>query len=43
MDLLCRLNKGNQQTFVLVTHSQDVAARADRIVMMRDGLIVGER
>jgi ABC-type lipoprotein export system ATPase subunit len=43
MDLLCRLNKGNQQTFVLVTHSQDVAARADRIVMMRDGLIVGEK
>jgi ABC-type lipoprotein export system ATPase subunit len=43
MDLLCRLNKGNQQTFVLVTHSQDVAARADRIVMMRDGLVVGEK
>jgi ABC-type lipoprotein export system ATPase subunit len=43
MDLLCRLNKGNQQTFVMVTHSQDVAARADRIVMMRDGLIVGEK
>jgi putative ABC transport system ATP-binding protein len=43
MDLLCRLNKGNQQTFVLVTHSQDVAARADRVVMMRDGLVVGER
>jgi len=43
MDLLCRLNKENQQTFVLVTHSQDVAERADRIVMMRDGLIVGEK
>jgi ABC-type lipoprotein export system ATPase subunit len=43
MDLLCRLNKENQQTFVLVTHSQEVAARADRIVMMRDGLIVGEK
>jgi putative ABC transport system ATP-binding protein len=40
MDLLCKLNKGNQQTFVLVTHSDDVARRADRIVRMRDGLIV---
>jgi ABC-type lipoprotein export system ATPase subunit len=40
MDLLCKLNKGNQQTFVLVTHSDDVAKRADRIVRMRDGLIV---
>lgn len=43
MDLLCRLNKENQQTFVLVTHSDDVAARADRIVRMRDGLIVDGR
>ncbi len=42
MDLLCRLNKENQQTFVLVTHSRDVAERADRIVRMRDGLIIGE-
>jgi ABC-type lipoprotein export system ATPase subunit len=43
MDLLCRLNKENDQTFVLVTHSQEVAARADRVVMMRDGLITGEK
>jgi ABC-type lipoprotein export system ATPase subunit len=43
MDLLCRLNKENQQTFVLVTHSDDVAGRADRIVRMRDGLIVDGR
>jgi ABC-type lipoprotein export system ATPase subunit len=40
MDLLCRLNKENRQTFVLVTHSQEVADRANRIVRMRDGLIV---
>jgi ABC-type lipoprotein export system ATPase subunit len=39
MDLLCKLNKDNQQTFVLVTHSDEVAKRADRIVRMRDGLI----
>jgi len=40
MDLLCKLNKANQQTFVLVTHSDEVAKRADRIVRMRDGLVV---
>jgi ABC-type lipoprotein export system ATPase subunit len=39
MDLLCRLNKENRQTFVVVTHSPEVGARADRIVRMRDGVI----
>jgi putative ABC transport system ATP-binding protein len=40
MDLLCALNEKNDQTFVLVTHSQEVAERTHRIVRMRDGLIV---
>ncbi|HZD59268.1 MAG TPA: ABC transporter ATP-binding protein [Anaerolineae bacterium] len=39
MDLLCTLNKEKGQTFVLVTHSGEVGARADRIVRMRDGRI----
>jgi putative ABC transport system ATP-binding protein len=39
MDLLTRLNKENGQTFVIVTHSGEVGARADRIVRMRDGVI----
>ncbi|MFL5732411.1 MAG: ABC transporter ATP-binding protein [Chloroflexia bacterium] len=39
MDLLTRLNKENRQTFVVVTHSPEVGARADRIVRMRDGVI----
>lgn len=39
MDLLVSLNKQNGQTFVIVTHSPEVGARADRIVRMRDGVI----
>ena len=39
MDVLCRLNREHGQTFVLVTHSGEVGARADRIVRMRDGVI----
>ncbi len=39
MDLMCTLNRENGQTFVLVTHAQEVGERANRIVRMRDGLI----
>lgn len=39
MDLLTRLNREENQTFVLVTHSDEVGARADRIIRMRDGSI----
>jgi putative ABC transport system ATP-binding protein len=40
MQLIVRLNRENQQTFVLVTHAREVAACAGRIVRMRDGEIV---
>ena len=40
MDLMCRLNVENGQSFVLVTHSDDVGARAHRIIRMRDGEII---
>jgi ABC-type lipoprotein export system ATPase subunit len=39
MDLMCRLNKENGQTFVVVTHALEVGERADYIVRMRDGRI----
>ena len=39
MDLMCRLNLENGQSFVIVTHSDDVGARAHRIIRMRDGEI----
>jgi putative ABC transport system ATP-binding protein len=37
--LLRRSNQERGQTFVLVTHDQDVGAACDRIVRMRDGKI----
>jgi putative ABC transport system ATP-binding protein len=39
MGLLCRLNRDNSQTFVVVTHAAEVGQRADRIVRMQDGRI----
>ncbi|HYT33411.1 MAG TPA: ABC transporter ATP-binding protein [Ktedonobacteraceae bacterium] len=40
LDLLCRLNRENGQTFVLVTHALEVGKLANRIITMRDGQIV---
>jgi len=39
MNLITKLNKENKQTFILVTHSDNVGSKADRIVYMKDGLI----
>jgi putative ABC transport system ATP-binding protein len=41
LDLLLRLNRENEQTFVVVTHDPDVGELMDRIVRMEDGRIVG--
>ena len=38
--LLRRLNRERGQTVVLVTHDAEVGATCDRIIRMRDGLIV---
>lgn len=43
MDLICELNQRQRQTFVLVTHDANIAARTHRIVYMVDGLIVDEK
>ncbi len=42
LDLLLMLNQREGTTLVLVTHDQALASRADRIVTMRDGLIVAD-
>jgi len=38
MDLMRRLNKENNQTFVIVTHDLEIGEQCDRIILMRDGL-----
>ena len=40
MDLLTDLNKKNNQTFVIVTHSEYVGGRTNRIINMKDGNVV---
>ena len=42
MDLIIELNRANQQSFILVTHSEEVGRMAHRIVRMRDGSIVND-
>ena len=42
LDLLITLNQREGTTMVLVTHDTALAGRADRIVTMRDGLIVSD-
>ena len=39
IDLMRRLNQENGQTFVIVTHSEEIGRQTDRIIWMRDGLI----
>jgi len=41
VDLMFTLQKERQIAFVLVTHDEDLAQRADRIVRMKDGTVVG--
>ena len=42
MDLIADLNRREGQTFVIVTHAPEVAARCHRIIRMRDGKVVSE-
>ena len=42
LDMLRRFNRERGQTFILVTHDPEVGAACDRIVRMRDGLVVAD-
>jgi len=40
--LMVQLNRQNEQTFVWVTHSEEVGAQAKRLIRIRDGEIVSD-
>jgi putative ABC transport system ATP-binding protein len=42
MDLMVQMNKQSDQTFVWVTHSEEVGALAKRLIRMRDGQITSD-
>ena len=42
LELLAELHRETQVSILLATHADEVAARADRIVRMKDGLIERE-
>ena len=43
LDLMMEIQASERMTIVLATHDPDVAARADRVVELRAGRIVGDR
>ena len=43
MDIFHRLNKEQGKTIVLITHSPELAEETERIMSLKDGLIVSER
>ncbi|MGH9614893.1 MAG: ABC transporter ATP-binding protein [Bryobacteraceae bacterium] len=42
LELLISLNRQEQTTLLLVTHDQELAAHADRVITLRDGKIVSD-
>ncbi|HKJ28339.1 MAG TPA: ABC transporter ATP-binding protein, partial [Anaerolineales bacterium] len=40
MDLLLELNQDTKATLIIVTHDPEVAERTNRVVMIRDGVVV---
>ncbi len=43
MEVLLKLNQDKGTTLIIVTHDPEVAAHTDRIVMIRDGVVVEDK
>jgi putative ABC transport system ATP-binding protein len=43
LDLLISLNREEHTTLVLVTHDRDLATHADRIITLKDGLVISDQ
>ena len=43
LDIFHRLNEEQGKTIVLITHSQELAEETQRVITLKDGLIIGER
>ena len=43
MDILHKLHKEQGKTVVLITHSPELAEECERIITIKDGMIIGER
>ena len=43
IDLLAETHRDEGMTLVMATHDPDVAGRADRLIELRDGRVVGDR
>ena len=42
VELLRKSNRDYKQTIIMITHNMEIAKRADRIIKIEDGKIVGE-
>ena len=42
LEIFRGMNRSDGQTIVMITHSPDTAAWADRIVQMKDGILVDD-
>lgn len=43
MEMMVRLARENNQTFILVTHDQELSQYADRIITLIDGRVVSDQ
>lgn len=43
MDLFHKLHQEEKKTIVLITHSRELAEETQRVITIKDGMIVGER